>query len=184
MVSIEVQFNEALATLKEKASASQYNQVCEKYSKLPTIEAKLNCVEAAIAKTVKESDPMGLTNIEEAKLDPSVAMLFGNAPGVVKPITEAEPRTRKHNGAADNFVEGSPFNEGRSAAVTETTNTRKEKSDRVLYEALGYTTEQQRVLTGKQPAAYDSLTAKQKKDFDFARLIGLTEADAFKVAKL
>jgi hypothetical protein len=130
---------------------------------------------------------MGLTNIEEAKLDPSVAMLFGNAPGVVKPITEAGQRTiNKHNGEGDNFVEGSPFNEGRSAStpITETANTRKEKSDRVLYEALGYTAEQQRVLTGKQPAAYDNFTAKQKKDFDFARLIGLSEADATKVATL
>ena len=187
MQSIETKFNEALATLKEKASASKYNQVVEEYSKLSTIESKFNCVEAAIAKVVKEADPLGLSNIEEAKLDPMIAILFGNAPGVVKPITEAGQRTiTKHNGAADNFVEGSPLNEGRSVStpITETANTRKEKSEKVLHEALGFTAEQQRVLSGKQPAAYDSLTAKQKSDFDFARLIGLNEADSILVAKL
>jgi hypothetical protein len=187
MQSIELKFHEALETLKEKASASKYNQVCGEYSKLSTIEAKFNCVEAAIAKVIKESDPMGLTNIDEAKKDPSVAMLFGNAPGVEKPITEAGQRTiAKHNGAAHNFVEGSPFNEGGSSTITETT-TRKDifaGGDAIINESLGLTADQQRALSGKQPTAYDTLTAKQKKDFDFARLIGLNEADSFKVAKL
>jgi hypothetical protein len=66
MKSIETNFNEALATLKEKASASKYNQVFEEYSKLPTIEAKLNCVEAAIAKTLKEapSVPISLRHFQ------------------------------------------------------------------------------------------------------------------------
>jgi hypothetical protein len=134
---------------------------------------------------VQESDPMGLTNIEEAKKDPSVAMLFGNAPGVSastttnRPLTEAEKtkRTiRKHNGAADNGND--PFTE------TTTRTNIFAKGDKIINESLGLTAEQQRVLNGKQPAAYDNFTAKQKNNFDFARLIGLSEANAFKVAKL
>jgi len=93
---------------------------------------------------------------------------------------------RKHNGAAELFVEGSPFNRDHSFSegyVQETTDPYA-GGDKIINESLGYTAEQQRVLNGQPPAEYANLTEAQKRDFDFARLIGISEADALKVVKI
>ncbi|MBZ5679194.1 MAG: hypothetical protein LAO24_03700 [Acidobacteriia bacterium] len=188
MKSCETKFNEALATLKAKTSASTYAQVVEKYSKLPNIEAKLNCVEEALKEAVKESDPLGLGNIDEAKRD--FPALFG-----VEPLTatnkESKPVVQKHNGAVENFVEGSPLNEGRSTPITETTDRKDNifaKGDAVLVEGMfnrgEITAEQRRVLLGEKPAAYANLNDKQKKEYDEARMFGISEADSWRTVYL
>lgn len=56
--------------------------------------------------------------------------------------------------------------------------------DAIINESLGLTADEQRVLTGKQPAQYVNLTAKQKSEFDFNRLIGISEADALRLTKI
>jgi hypothetical protein len=179
MKSVYALFNEALAKLKE-ASAKKYDEVFSKFPQGATIEVKLNMVEAAL-NTVKESaNPLGLEDIEEAKRDPAVAILFGIEPRQATTTKEAVPAVKMNNGAAQNFVEGSPFNEGRSNAVTETRSTRKDifaKGDKVLREALGIT-------ETKPSGEYEKLTEAQRKEFDFARTIGLSEADAFTLVKI
>src|ERR1700737_2099349 len=125
MKSIETRFNEALAELKEKASAKKYTKVWEKTKTFPTIEAQLNCVEEALAKVLKEADPLGIGNPEDWKRD--VAILFGVEPWPTnQPTHEAAPVVKKHNGAAENFSESNPLQraEGRSAPITETSNKR------------------------------------------------------------
>jgi len=192
MKSIEIKFNEALTELKAKASATKYNEVSEKLSTLPTIETKLNCVEAAIAQAVKESDPFGSHELDEALSDPSVAILFGREPKQAT-TKEAAPVVKKHNGAVENFVEGSPLNEGRRQVITET-NTRKNifaKGDAIMIENMTHpitkqplTEAEKRSLTGGKPAEYGSLTERQKKEFDGARLFNISEADSLKLAKM
>ena len=88
--------------------------------------------------------------------------------------------------AAENFVEGSPLNEGRTAGtvINSTRDEKRAASDKMLHEAMGLSAEQHRILTGGKPAEYANLTEKQRKDFDFARLIGLSESDALKVATI
>ena len=195
MKSVEIRFNEALAVLKAKTSPAKFTEVAEKYSKLPTIEAKLNCVEAAIAEVVKENDPLGLTSIEEVMTDPSVAILFGREPRqVAQPTREAAP-IKKHSGSAEHFVEGSPFNviEGRSAAFVEGASPDSifAKADAIMLETMTHpdtkqplTEAEKAKVRGGKPAAYANFTETQKKDYDFARLVGISEADALRVATL
>jgi hypothetical protein len=47
-----------------------------------------------------------------------------------------------------------------------------------LFEALGIP------MPGAKPAGYENLNEGQKKEFDFARMIGLSEADAFRLVKI
>ncbi len=89
---------------------------------------------------------------------------------------------RKHNGSADNGHE----------TFTESTNSINEGylqetdgknifagGDKIMDEALGFSAEEQRVLAGQPPAEYANLSEAQKCDFNFARLIGISEVDAF-----
>ena len=46
------------------------------------------------------------------------------------------------------------------------------------------TEEQKRKLKGEKPAAYANLTEAKKKEYDFARAIGLNESDAMLVATI
>lgn len=183
MKSVEVLFSEALAKLKE-ASAKKYDEVFSKFPQGATIEAKLNAVEAALA-TVKESaNPLGLTDIEEAKRDPAVAILFGvEQRQTTTTNKEHAAPIKKNNGAGDTFTEGNPFNGGRGSsatAITEASSTRKDifaKGDKIIKEALGIT-------EAKPSAEYAMLTEGQRKEFDFARAIGISEADAYKVVAI
>jgi hypothetical protein len=67
--------------------------------------------------------------------------------------------------------------------------------DRLLYESLKYppqhplqgqpiTEADKRKLLGLQPTEYDNLNEAQKKRFDFARDVGISEADAFKLSTM
>ena len=41
-----------------------------------------------------------------------------------------------------------------------------------------------RKLLGERPAEYTNLSESQRKEFDFNRMIGISEADCFKLAKI
>jgi hypothetical protein len=187
MQSLEVKFNSALAELKKKATATKYDEVCQQYMPLTTIEAKLNCIEQALKTVLKESNTLNLTDIEEAKRDH--AILFGVEPKRTTTNKESAAPIRKHNGTADNFNEGNPLHrsEGRPAQVTETNNDTCSKGDKVLADGflkLGKISESEHAqLVGKKPVGYERLTTAQRRDFDFARLVGISEADAFKLVE-
>jgi hypothetical protein len=108
--------------------------------------------------------------------------------GVIKESTPI----RKHNGVVDNFSESNPlreFSPGYIKETTGTTNRAKDpcaKGDKIMFDHMlktGQITEaQHRKLNGLKPVEYDALTEAQKKEFDFARLCGISEADSFKLA--
>jgi hypothetical protein len=194
MKSLEVKFNEALTELKKKVSASKYDAVCKEYLKLPTMEAKLNCVEAALV-PVKESDTntflgrMQAINAEldEAMNEPGMAVLFDKEPKTTVTNKESAP-IKKHNGAVENFVEGSPFNGDRANAVSATPTSKRTKGDIVILDDMlkrGEMTEaQHRKALGLKPEGYEQLSEQQKRDFDFATLCGISEVDAFRLTKI
>jgi hypothetical protein len=105
----------------------------------------------------------------------------------------------KNNGAGQNFVEGSPFNGDRANSyspgyitVTETGETSETiKKKKLMVESvaagMGISKAEARGVLGlpaKQPKGRKDLTEGQKKEFDFARMIGISEADAFKLVEL
>src|SRR5260221_14583878 len=113
-----------------------FEEVSGEIAKLcPNIEAQVKVVKEAL-KELKEADPLGLSNIEEAKRD--YPALFGVEPWPTKqPTTESKPVVKKHNGRVENLVESNPLQraDGKSAPITETDNTRKnifEKGDKVM----------------------------------------------------
>lgn len=165
MKSIETRFAEAMDAIKKAKRTKQYEEASKQFTTGTTIEAKLNAAEAVLKDVgiVRESQPI-----------------------------------RKHNGATDNYREGNPFGptveEWRESAnnfsagyIKEVTNPCA-KGDKVLFDGLlklGKVTEAQHAqLVGKKPAGYEQLNEKQRKEYDFARLIGINEADAFKVARM
>jgi hypothetical protein len=158
MQSVETKFAEAMVALKKANRVSKFNEVSKTCT---TIESKLVAAEAVLAEK-----------------------------GIVREAI------RKNNGAGDNFVEGNPLgrtveelreNSFSAGYIKETTNLCA-KGDKVLFDGLlklGKITEAEHTkLTGQKPQGYTELTEQQRKDFDFARLIGISEADAFKVAKI
>lgn len=187
MKSLEVKFNEALAELKKKAPAKKYDEVCQQYMPLTSIEAKLNCVEQALASLSESVNPLRMENLDESLRDPAVAVLFGVDAKRTTTNKEAAP-IKKHNGSGDNFIEGNPFNGDRKQTITENKTDVRTRVDKATADGLlkcGSITEAEHAkLVGKKPAGYEQLSEQQRKDYDFARLIGISEADAFKVAKL
>jgi hypothetical protein len=189
MKDINIQFSEALAQLKKTASASKYNEVAEKFAKLPTIEAKLNSVEAAIAEVVKESSPLGLTNLDEAKRDYPV--LFGVEPRAAVTTKESK-RINHHNGRLDNFDESNPLQRADGRPADTAANSRRHdpfaKGDLILAEAAfkrgDITADQLRKLKGLAPAEVEKLTEKQRKEYDTARLFNISEADSLILARM
>ena len=159
--SIEVRFSEALAAVKKAGRMTKYEEVSKTCT---TIEAKLNAAEGVL----KDA-------------------------GVVR-----EARTiKKNNGGGDNFVENNPFNQIEefresgnrfSPGYVKDAKTVTAKGDKVLFDGLlkvGSITEaEHRKLTGSKPEGYDKLSEKQRKEFDFARAVGISEADAFTLAKM
>jgi hypothetical protein len=155
---MEIRFNEALAAIDKAGKRKQFD---EKAKACTTIESKLNAAEAVLKDVgiVRESKPI-----------------------------------KKHNGVADNFSENNPLrpveefreNSFSPGYIKETTD-RCAKGDKVLFDGLlklGKITEAEHAkLTGAKPKGYDQLTEQQRKDFDFARAVGLTEAQAFEMTK-
>jgi hypothetical protein len=161
MKSVEIKFNEALAAIDKAGKRKQFD---EKAKTCTTIEGKLNAAEAVLkdAGVVRESRPV-----------------------------------RKNNGAGDNYSEGNPFRpaeEFRESSNNFSPGYMKEnanpcaKGDKVMFDwmlKVGKITEADyRKLTGQKPAEYDRLTEQQRKEFDFARAVGISEADCLKLAKM
>jgi hypothetical protein len=128
--------------------------------------------------------PLGAKVAVEVQLNCANEILAGKVTESTTPIT-------KHNGASENFTEGSPLNEGRSQIITETSNTRKDifaKGDAIMIEAEfkrgKITAEQRRVALGGKPAEYANLTERQKKEFDGARMLNFNESDSLVLARM
>jgi hypothetical protein len=175
--SFEVKCNMCEAGIKGDLTVDNFQ---EKHGKL--------LPESHKREQVQESDPLGLTNIDEAKRD--YAVLFGVEPKTQATTTEksAQP-IKKHNGSADNFVEGSPLNGDRGKAFTNTdTRVEVSKGDKALADGLlklGKITEAEHAkLVGKKPQGYEQLSEQQRKEFEFARMIGLSEVDAFRLVNI
>jgi hypothetical protein len=158
MKSVEIKFTEALAALDKAGKRSKF-------------DAKLN--------DIKER--------ANGKL-PTIEVQLNLADETLK-----ESRIiAKHNGAAETFVEGNPFNEFRSSTFSEgyvqETNVPFAETDKSLFDILEsrgeMTAEQKRVALGQPPSAYTNLTEAQRKEYDFARSIRISEADALKLAKM
>ncbi|MGA2876925.1 MAG: hypothetical protein ABSE82_15505 [Nitrososphaerales archaeon] len=191
MKSIEEKLNEALDKLKT-ISASKYKEVCEKLPTLfPNVEAQVQCVAEALKQFTQESNPLGLQGfelLEEAKRE--FPALFGVEPRTdgAKPITEAGQRTvNKHNGAADNFVEGSPFNEGRNAASATTESDPIIQMKEASVERLkktGLSEADARGILGLAPKQPEGLTRRQAAEYTFAIRCGISESDALKLVKI
>jgi hypothetical protein len=174
MKSVEVKFAEAMDALKKAGKAGQF-------------ESKLN----PIKETAKVA---GKTVSIEVQLNLAEAVL--KDAGVVR--TKESTPIKKNNGAGDNFVEGNPlgvtveeFRESSNSFspgyIKETTNP-CQKGDKIMADWMlknGKINESQhRKLTGQKPEGYEKLSEAQKKEFDFARLIGISESDAFKLANI
>jgi hypothetical protein len=89
---------------------------------------------------------------------------------------------KKHNGPADNgSADTSAFTENRPHDIFA-------KGDRMMIEADfkhgKITAEQKRVLLGEEHPDVASLTETQKKEYKFARLIGISEVDSLKLVKI
>ncbi len=191
--SVEVKLNEAIAELKAKVSPTKFTEVSEKLHGFAPIADKLKLVEEALAATIpNEADTsftglLGRMDHEFTESRKDVGVLFGLEPRTVAPIKETVAPINKHNGVADNG--GEEFRESASAA-----NSRKDRfagGDAILLEHMTdpitkqpITEEQKRKLRGDKPAAYASLTEQKKKDYDFARAIGLNESDSLRVATI
>lgn len=163
MKDINTRFAEAVEALKKAGRTKKYEEVSKTFTTTTPIEAKLNAADAILkdAGIVRESRPV-----------------------------------KKNNGAGDNFVEGNPlglkveeFRENFSTGYIKETTNPCAKGDKVLFDGLlklGKITEaEHRKLTGNnKPEGYDKLSEQQRKDFDFAKAIGLSESDAFKLTKM
>ena len=162
MKSIETRFAEAMDALKKAGRTKKYEEAAKTCT---TIETKLHAAEAVL----KDA-------------------------GVVR---EARP-IKKNNGAVDTYVEGNPLGltaeEFRESASNFSPGYIKEKSDpcaegdKVMFDCMlkaGKITEaEHRKMTGQKPEGYAKLNEAQKKDFDFARLCGFSEADAFTMTNM
>lgn len=208
--SVEVRFHQACEALKKankfKTFEEQLKPQKEKLGLVP-IEVQLNLAETVLkdAGVVRESATGTMGEAvqqlsaaqyqvfsEQRKKNPN--MSWEEQLKLAEAILRGEfkPATKKNNGAASNFVEGSPFNGDRANSfspgyVQETTNPCTD-GDRLIADWMlknGKINEaQHRKLTGQKPEGYEQLSEQQRKEFDFARLINISEADAFKVAKM
>jgi hypothetical protein len=195
MKSIHNKLNEALAAIDKAGKRKQYNEAVRPEM---TTETRLNAAESILNATISNkfgeaAKPVNQFKanadaLDEALSEPGVAILFGKTPKTTK---ENATPIKKNAGAAEMFVEGSPFNGDRSntTVVPETKKDVYSKGDKALADGLlklGKITEAEHAkLTGNaRPQGYEKLSEKQKKEYDFARLIGINESDAFKVARL
>jgi hypothetical protein len=132
--------------------------------------------------------------LKETVPHPAVEVLLNMADAVLAEegiVRESTP-IKKHNGVADNGRGGfEVFTESANSFSEGYVTTKRNlfaKGDKALFNVMEsegrITSEQKRTLLGEQPSEYDNLTEQQKKDFAFARAIGLSESDAFKVVRM
>jgi hypothetical protein len=209
MKSIDVKFSEALDALKKAGRTKQYEETSKNCT---TIEAKLNCAESVLKDAgivpVKEAT----SSMEEVikSLSHEQYQLFSKkraakhmmsfeeqrklAEGILAGDIKESAPIRKHNGAADTFVEGNPFGRTEQFSpgyVTETDGGKTMEKRKLMVESvaasMNCSKKEARAFLGlppKQPKGRKDLSEGQKKEFDFARMIGISEADAFKLVEL
>jgi hypothetical protein len=198
-------FNKLAEALEALDKAGKRKQFDEKVKSEMTTEVRLNIAESILnvnisdkyGEAAKTTDPLKKTedDLEEAKRD--YAVLFGVEPRKKATNKETAQPITKNNGAVQNFVEGSPFNEGRSGGrnaggttVTETDSKITKKRKAMIEscaDSMGCSKKEARAFLGlppKKPKAYKNLSEGQQKEFDFARMIGISESDAFKLVAL
>jgi hypothetical protein len=163
MKSIETLFAEAMEAVKKAGRRKQYEEATKTFTATTPIEVKLNTAEAVLkdAGIVRESKPI-----------------------------------KKNNGTGDTFVEGNPLGrtveelrESFSSGYIKENNNPHAKGDKVLFDGLlkmGKITEaEHRKMTGNdKPEGYGKLSEQQRRDFDFARAVGINESDAFTLVNI
>lgn len=166
MISMEVKFNDLCA--EAQSLGVNWKQLTES---LPTIEAKVNALEAKMKESaVPKTD---YERYMEAGLE------------ATKPVVENAP-VKKNNGAEMTFVEGDPLANQRS---TSTTITEAEPVvafaavDKLIQEGIGFTPAQVAKVTGKYDVP-DGLTEGQIQEWKFARSLGIAESDCTRLVKL
>jgi hypothetical protein len=172
MKSIYILFSEALAALKATASASKYEEVYNSFPKRATVEVQLNIVEATLAELT------GLTVTEvNSQLHKGVAFTIKESASRLENIEEHQTRIKKNNGAADN---------GHGEAITEVdrTITKKEALVESVMKSENISEAEARVVMGLKPKGPEGLTRAQLVEYNFARRIGISEADSLVLAKL
>lgn len=114
---------------------------------------------------------------------------------------ESAAPIKKNNGAGDTYVEGNPFrpveefreNGSRNAGGTTITETDPKITERrklmveSVADSMGCSKKEARAFLGlppKKPKGYKDLSEGQKKEFDFARAIGISEDDAFRLVAI
>jgi hypothetical protein len=177
MKSVETKFSEVVEALQKKALYKEFRAQFADFKETST-EVKLNCGLALLEKhgVVELTDgegKWGLTFSEK---------------GV---FTETHRTINKNNGASDNFVEGSPFNEGRTPIRGRDSGPEILEADRLLVESLTHPTEkrklteaEKRKLLGQMPLECDDLTEAQKITYTKARMYGISEADALRLTQI
>ena len=158
MQDIFITLTEALAALdkinKRSVFEEKLNTMKQKAGKLPSAEAQLQCAEE---------------------------------------VLKASRYIRKYNGRAHNESAGATLiveSDGGSSYVSETADP-FEATDKVIMESLTHpetkrpiTEAERRTIKGEKPAGYADLTESQRKEFDFAKMIGISEADCFKLVQI
>jgi hypothetical protein len=157
---------------------------------MKSIEIKFNEALAALDKAGKRA------KFEEKKKAGSPIEVQLNCAEAILKESRIIP---KHNGADDNFVEGSPFNNEHSFSegyVAEADN--KDvfgEGDRILMESMNYpphhplagqriTEADKRKLTGGLPAEVAKLSEAKQRTYKEARMFGISEADAFRLTNI
>jgi len=159
MQSIEERFAEVCEALRKAKKFNKFREVC----------------------------PIG-TNIES-----QVHWAEGVLDGSVQQREAAGRTIPKYNGAAHNgyeeFRESGSSQEAGKPLIRGNDGGPILESDRLMVESLTHPTEhrklteaEKRKLLGQPPAEYDNFTEAQKRNFDFARAIGISEADALKLS--
>ena len=189
MKDIYSQFSEALAELKKLAPASKFDAVFNECQKMPkrkdgtvNVEAKLNCVEAAL-KTFKES-AAGRNNRR------------------METLIERAP-VRMYNGREHNFNESDPFRRNdlmtTGTTFTEADGSVNEKLEGRVKKLVGWglSEAEARVFLSceiregdhgpemyNRPAVPKNFTVRQQNDYQFFRACGINESEALAMAKV
>jgi hypothetical protein len=182
MKSIENKFAEALEALDKAGKRKRFDEASKNCG---TIESKLNCAESILGARIsdrfgeaaKTNNPLGLEDIEESKR--AFPLLFGLDP---KPATREAAPVRKNNGRVENFVEGSPFNEGRPT-TEERVDPREAQVKNYMLTCKISEADARRVL-GLAPKEVVALGKAASAEYQFARSIGISESEAMKLVNL
>ena len=197
MKSLHARLNEAI----EQMQPSQRTKFYESRVKGSPVEVQLNCAEAILAGKVKkqsapitknngagdnyvEGNPFGRT-VEEFREGSN------NSPDAAKLEQFQERQFNSYVKSGMSMSEASalsgwkPFDPANRANLTEVEKLQQRQFN--AYRKNGMSESEASALSGfklLRPKGYEMLSEQQRKEFDLARAIGISEADAFKVARM